>query len=275
MQMLTHTRAIIVSVLEYLQDLGVEILHLRDDQTATPFESGDAVVFDGFEIMEENGVDGDTKPAVQNDDGDVRVFVPFTESGNLIHASPERFLAKTDRTLPEGLCGGPTFDATGAVCGIVEGIVPVDHKIKDIAGAASFIPSFAVRSFLDYAERFMLEQLVEKDMLDKIIEIKETGELGKEGTEENLSEAAIDASAPEMQKLYNDWIHQLRENNSMDDVNSLLGTIQEEKKEVLRILDEEGGDLDEVIARVRTETVEKQQQRDTALEQGEENKEDK
>jgi hypothetical protein len=48
----------------------------------------------------------------------------------------------------------------------------------------------------------------------------------------------------------------LRKNHTKEEVDAILNTIQEERKEVLDILDKEGGDLDEVAQRVRKRTME-------------------
>ena len=50
---------------------------------------------------------------------------------------------------------------------MVEGIVPDSHEDKNIAGAASFIPSFRLREFIDFAERIMLKEILPKHVFEK------------------------------------------------------------------------------------------------------------
>ena len=100
--------------LDILKTHNVEIFHMRDDETA--FERNEEVFFDGFWISE---MDDNKMPTDKTED-DNRVFHPFVEPGKLIYASPERFMASTERPLPEGMCGCPVIDKSGKVAGIVE-----------------------------------------------------------------------------------------------------------------------------------------------------------
>lgn len=244
------------TALAHMKDLGVEILHLRED--GKDFRGGDQVVFDGFEITEESTVDQEKPEASKSskEEEDTRVFMPYNVTGELIFASPTRFLASTKDPLPEGLCGGPTLDSDGRVCGIVEGIVPVDHQDKRIAGAASFLPSPVVTEFLNYAERLMLEQIVPKDVFDKVVDLKDKKPLSASQSEVNLGDnkGSEESDGPSLEAMYDDLVENMKKSHTMDEVNAVLATVQREREEVLEILEKEGGDLDEIVARVREKT---------------------
>jgi hypothetical protein len=57
----------------------------------------------------------------------------------------------------------------------------------------------------------------------------------------------------------------MKKYHSAEETNAILDMIRREKDEVLKILDREGGDVDEVIARVRAETRAKQKEELTRL----------
>lgn len=253
------------TALKHMTDLGVEVLHLRDEDKI--FNKGDNVTFDGFEIAEENVTDKENLALLgvegQVEDGtkeDTRVFFPYTEAGALIFSSANRILASTDKPLPEGLCGGPTIDSDGRVCGIVEGIVPTDHEDKRMAGAASFIPSPIVREFTDFAERGMLEQIVPKKLFEKVVQLKAGMGLNEEKGEIDMTDPDGDPfGSTEMDNMYDEIVSNFKKHHSKEEVEALLATVQREKQEVMDIINREGGDLDEVIARVRQRTREEQQ----------------
>lgn len=78
--------------------------------------------------------------------------------------STTRFIAATssqndtdesdNKPLPQGLCGGPVINADGKVCGVVEGIVPMNHPDPTLAGAAAFIPVHVLKTFVDFAGEY-------------------------------------------------------------------------------------------------------------------------
>jgi hypothetical protein len=47
----------------------------------------------------------------------------------------------------------------------------------------------------------------------------------------------------------------LKENHTPEEVDAILNTVQRERKEVLEIMDKEGGELDEVVNKVRERTL--------------------
>ena len=161
--------------LKILKGLGLDILHLRDNQK--PFRKDEQVVFDGFRVTERNlsdsqAFDNNTNKDEENvktdddssstntdvvDDDDQRIFHPHRETGTLAFHLDDRFLATTAEPLSEGMCGCPVLDQDGDCCGTVEGIVPLDNPNKDIAGTAAFQPSYMMKLFVDFVERNLVE----------------------------------------------------------------------------------------------------------------------
>jgi len=257
------------------KDLGVEVLRLRDLDEI--YDKGDEVTFDGYVVAEANKADsetfgegkdsdddasqndalGDNSSKNSNEEEDDRAFYPYNESGKLTFHTRDRFFATTPEPLPEGLCGGPVLDSNNMVCGIVEGIVSKDHKNKDIAGSAALMPNYVMAPFIDYAERFMLQKILPKNLFQKAVTAKTTGQLGggifQKDEQGNMQPSGNSLSYEE---AFDRAVDQLKENHTTDEVNAILNTVQRERKEVLEIMDKEGGDLDEVAERVRARTLE-------------------
>lgn len=231
------------TTLGILKNLNVEIFDMRDEQTN--LEANERVSFDGFSISE---TDNDKLATDQTED-DNRVFYPFVEPGKLIYKSPERFLASTQRPLPEGMCGCPVIDKSGKIAGMVEGIVPLNHQDKNIAAAACFLPLPLLKEFTDASERFLLQQIVPDDLFQEIVTLK-----GDEDTEQGKDEVNMDEDV--IQHDLDNTMTRLKEHHSTDEVEAINATIQREKDEVLEILAKEGGDMDEIIALVRKRTLE-------------------
>jgi len=258
------------AALKHMQSLGVEMLHLTDNHRM--FNRGDEVTFEGFELTDDHyekleKLNDEMQSELQkkrSEQEDIRVFVPYEIKGNLIFASAERFLAQTEAPLPEGVCGGPVIDSDGKVCGIVEGIVPVDHKEKDMAGAAAFIPYFKLREFINDAEKGMLQKIVPDTLFDKVVDLKQGKSLNEKSTSHNISgDQSLQSNVEEglnMDRLFEDMIQSIRKSHSPEQVEAIIGTIEREKEVVLDIVEREGGDLDEIIARVRTKTRQRQRE---------------
>eukprot|EP00584_Thalassiosira_punctigera_P002844 CAMPEP_0172531550 /NCGR_PEP_ID=MMETSP1067-20121228/4912_1 /TAXON_ID=265564 ORGANISM="Thalassiosira punctigera, Strain Tpunct2005C2" /NCGR_SAMPLE_ID=MMETSP1067 /ASSEMBLY_ACC=CAM_ASM_000444 /LENGTH=601 /DNA_ID=CAMNT_0013315941 /DNA_START=23 /DNA_END=1828 /DNA_ORIENTATION=+ len=303
--------------IEHLMNLGIRPLHLpsmHDLQTSNDpvFEPGERVVFQGFEVYEANTTDKDTltngKTEASDDvKDDERVFHPYSSIGTLTMASPDRFLAHTKAgPLPEGLCGGPAIQLPRAtkfrnnsrndrtpmtIRGVVEGIVSTNHENAQLAGMASFLPCYRVREFVDYAERVMLEQIIDEDLFEKIVDMKEkkdkrgtTYETGQDGdvyeidkndkrpmerkaedddklpNDSNLRSVlegtSEDVDTPHIDAEYQEIITSLRENHTPKEVDAILATVEREREEVIKIMESEGGDIDDVIEAVRTKTYE-------------------
>jgi len=249
------------------EDLGVDILRLRDLDGI--YDKGDEVIFDGYVVAEANQADSETfggeasqddndssSKTSENDEEDDRVFYPYSETGNLSFHTRDRFFATTPEPLPEGLCGGPVLDSNGMICGIVEGIVSKDHKNKDIAGSAALMPNYVMAPFIDYAERFMLQKILPKTLFQKAVTAKTTGQLGG-GIFQKDEQGNMQPSGSSLtyEEAFDRAVDQLKENHTEEEVNAILNTVQRERKEVLEILDKEGGDLDEVAERVRARTM--------------------
>lgn len=243
--------------LKLMKDLGVEILYLRDLDEI--YEKNDEVTFDGYVVAEPNAADREKysdKPKDEtSDDNDNRIFFPYQSTGNLAFHTRDRFFATTPEPLPEGLCGGPALDKNGTVSGIVEGIVPKNHKNADIAGSAAFMPNYVMAPFIDYAERFILQKVLPKELFQKAVTAKTTNTLGggifqkdKQGRYQPGNHAA-------WEEAFDRAVAQLKKNHSPEEVEAILNTIQRERREVLEIMDSEGGDLDEVAQRVRRRTL--------------------
>lgn len=191
----------------------------------------------------------------QSEDDDTRVFMPYEETGNLIFASINRFLAETSKPLPEGLCGGPVIDTDGRVCGMIEGIVPPSHEDKNIAGAASFIPSFRVGEFIEYAEKDMLEKILPKHVFDKVVDLKDGKSLHEKPVNLGLDERG---DGKEVDAIYNNVLDSIKESSTPEQIDAILGTLETEQDEVLDMITREGGDLDEIILKVRTRAIQRQ-----------------
>ena len=227
-------------------------MYLRDKENQ--FDNGEEVTFEGFEITDPEpildlpSIDQKIKEIEKGSNEDTRVFVPYSTTGTLFVATAERLLAKTEAPLPEGVCGGPTIDKHGTVSGIVEGIVPKDHEDKRLAGAAAFIPSFRIQQFIDYAERLMLKTILPEDVFDGVVELKATGELGNVNMNPDHCASEIERHVQELRKVH-----------SKEEVEAIMRTIRREREEVVDIMCTEGGRLDEVVTRVRANTLKKQQ----------------
>lgn len=184
--------------------------------------------------------------------------MPYTNRGNLIFASQTRFLASTEEPLPEGLCGGPVFDTDGDVCGIIEGIVPKDHEDEKMAGSASFIPYFRLKEFIDFAERNILEQILPKQLFEKVVDIKDGKALNDNKKPMDFAGSEDKEESIQMDTVYEDMVASMKKAHTPEQVEAILATVEREKQEILDILDREGGDLDEIVAKVRKRTRNKQ-----------------
>lgn len=158
----------------------------------------------------------------------------------------------------------------------MEGIVPKDHENKELAGLASFLPSYRIREFVDFAERVMLEQIVDEDLYRRIVDLKERrvprGTMYREGADGGVEEGddsddklpkhpMLEATTegvdtPLMDREYQEIIASLRENHTPEEVDAILATVEREREKVIKIMETEGGDLDDVIEAVTKETYE-------------------
>jgi len=245
-----------VESLRIMKELGVQVLYLRDLDEI--YEKGDEVTFDGYAVTEANLADRESfseETTTTANIEDKRIFFPYRQPGNLTFHTRDRFLASTTEPLPEGLCGGPVLDKNGDVCGIVEGIVPKNHSNKEIAGSAAFMPNFILTPFIDFAERFMLQRILPKGLFQRAVSAKTTNSLGGGIFEKDRQGRYQPGHHGAWEEAFDRAIDQLKENHSPEEVEAILNTVQRERKEVMEIMDKEGGDLDEVAARVRARTL--------------------
>lgn len=171
----------------------------------------------------------------------------------------------TPKPLPQGLCGGPVLDVNNRVAGIVEGVVPLNHEDKRIAGSSAFIPSIQLRRFLDtYAERIMLEQIMPKFVFDRVVRMKQGLPFREKDEVDTKSIFGSAATSKAEERLFQDTWDELMKNmkkyHTPEETKGIMDMVRRERDEVLKILDEEGGDVDEVIARVRAATRAKQKE---------------
>lgn len=196
--------------------------------------------------------------------------MPYSTTGELIFGNADRFLASTPSPLPEGLCGGPAIDANGQVCGVVEGIIPENFDDKRMAGAASFLPPPRLAEFVDYAEELMLKEIFPPKMFEMVADYKKG--MGSDQVEYNMATNDASAGTPASEEkehkamqsklgdAFEERIQGLKKHHSIEEVNAILTTIRRERDEVMDIWNREGGDLDEIIARVRSKTRRIQQE---------------
>jgi hypothetical protein len=245
------------SSLDLLKSLGVEIQHFRDPDKL--FKKGEAIHFDGFVVSEQNVADSTDFGSSQTDkppeqvDEDLRIFYPYKESGTLSFHTKDRFFATTPEPLPEGLCGAPVLDADGDLCGTVEGIVPVTHKDERLAGSAAFIPSYVMQSFVDYVERGLLEAIMPKDLFQMAVTAKKTNSVG--GGVFKADGKGTHSSESNWEEAYDIALENLKKRYSKEEVDAILHAVERERTEVLEIFDKEGGDMDEIMEKVRTKTL--------------------
>jgi hypothetical protein len=64
-----------------------------------------------------------------------------------------------------------------ALCGTIEGIVPVDHPDKSMAGCASFLPAHIQQDFVEYAERQMLKDMIPYHLFNVVVYAKNTSDI--------------------------------------------------------------------------------------------------
>lgn len=239
--------------LKIMKDLGVEVLHLRDLDKI--YEKGDEVTFDGYVVAEANKADSDEFEESSENDEDKRVFYPYQETGKLMFHTKDRFFATTSEPLPEGLCGGPVLDENNGVCGIIEGIVDKNHSNKDIAGSAALMPNYIMAPFIEFAERFMLQRILPKGLFQKAVTAKTTNTLGGGIFQKDQQGRYQQGNMTAWEEAFDRAVEQLKENHSKEEVEAILNTVQRERREVMEVLDKEGGDLDEVAERVRNRTM--------------------
>ena len=72
----------------------------------------------------------------------------------------------------------------------------------------------------------------------------------------NIEGLSEDDDTPNIDKAYQEIVSSLRQHHTHEEVDAILATVEREKKEVIEILEKEGGDMDDAIAKVRQRTYE-------------------
>ena len=257
--------------LQQLESLGIESLRLRDSEK-NPYHPNEKMFFQGFEVATPDGTDkgnvlADNCDFLDDDEfpdekekeveEDSRIFLPYSIEGSLIYASQERLLAKTETPLPDGLCGGPTIDKNGMIAGVVEGIVPLSHEDIRVAGAAAFIPSGIVQSFVDMAEMRILEAIVPEELFMRVQKFKS-------GSEENQREIPVKDSSQGSKSAEVELDHEiaqifnkLKETLPPEKVEEIKNQSQIESSQAIEML--QRGDVDDImeaLKRVREQNEE-------------------
>ena len=253
--------------LETLRDLGVQTLFLRDHEKQ--YEKGEIVDFDGFVVGQPDAVDGtdseyqqessSSSPSSSNDDDeaaaadqDPRVFFNYRDTGILSFYTEDRFFATTAKPLPQGLCGAPVTDKDGDVCGTVEGVVPTGHENKQFAGSAAFIPSFVMQVFIDFVERAMVQQMMPTELFEMVKGAKNSNQIGggiykKDADGKFTKPTSWDAE-------YDKAVTRLKSSYSKEEFEKIMDVIQSQRDDVLNVFETEGGDMDQIIEKVRSKT---------------------
>lgn len=146
--------------------------------------------------------------------------------------------------------------------------MPENHPDERIAGAASFLPGARLSEFVDYAEQVMLKEIFPEKMYEMVVDYKkgnasEEVEYNMQGGSDVPEENEKKESQAMQNKLgsaFEERIESLKKHHSMEEVNAILTTIRRERDEVMDIWNREGGDLDEIIGRVRAKTRRIQQE---------------
>jgi hypothetical protein len=118
------------------------------------------------------------------------------------------------------------------------------------------MPNYMMTPFIEFAERLMLQRILPKGLFRRAVTAKTTNSLGGELLQKHQDGPLQSGSTPAFEEAFDRAVEQLKKNHSKEEVESILNTIQRERKEVLDIMDKEGGDLDEVAQRVRMRTLE-------------------
>lgn len=239
------------SSLKVLKSLGVEVLHLRAPDKL--YQKGETVEFDGYVVSERTAADSKSYKQENNENEDTRVFYPYHDTGNLAFHTEDRFFAKTTEPLPEGLCGAPVLDKDGDLCGTVEGIVPINHKNDKLAGCAAFLPSFVMKAFIDFVERGLVEKMMPSDLFRMVVTAKKTNSIGgglfKKDKDGNYT------GETKWEDEYDKALATLKQRYTSDEVEAIMDVVHNERDEVLKIFNTEGGDMDAIIERVRFKTM--------------------
>ena len=115
-------------------------------------------------------------PATDTTTGDdASLLHPRAIHGTLFARSAAQTFLKTEHVLERGMCGGPVLDSSGAVVGLVEGIVPLQHDDHEHArGSNREIQTRAIELLGGTAV------IVEIDALREVLEMALQGGRGQD-----------------------------------------------------------------------------------------------
>lgn len=139
------------AALKLLDQHGIEPQELATCQLT----QGEPLLFHGHEVSIPSAImEADSNNSDDNVQ-DIREPSPRVVSGHFFHGSAHQLFAKTNPVLTYGMCGGPvtmksfinTSSTTGVnktssrteVCGLLEGIVPLNTEAIDLKGLAVFV----------------------------------------------------------------------------------------------------------------------------------------
>jgi hypothetical protein len=245
--------------LRVLKDCGVHKQYWREPKKL--YEKGETMLFDGFVNLEGSrvvlGELTDTPPPPPppvEDSEQPPAFGICKINGTLAFHTNDRFFASTKDVLEEGMCGAPVLDVDGDLCGTVEGIVSKDDPNKNIAGTAAFMPSYVVRAFVDNVERNLCRAVMPPDLFTQVNNLKTTGTIGSVGffKQDNKGTYTVPVSVGD---AFEETMRKYEEKYTEKEMQAIRFMIDEEREQVLKIYEKEGGDLDDIIARVRAETI--------------------
>ena len=152
------------SAMKILESFEFQSLQLLNDNSS--LQNGDALVFHGHDVRGGDHFDS-------GDGVDDRKPYPCVVNGHYSNKTAHQSFSKTSPVLTDGMCGGPvlvskqgstittstTTTGVGAVCGIIEGIVPTNHPNDDLKGLACFVDSKTITKFIDDVEQGKVKPL--------------------------------------------------------------------------------------------------------------------
>ena len=157
-----------------LEEVGYEYVDLLAPRMSTDLAvPGVELNFYGHNVSGNNQDEESNFPSgnPQAGSGDDRQPVPQKVGGEIIHRTKEQIFSQTESVLTDGMCGGPVLmtsedEKVSRICGMVEGIVPVDHPTEPLRGLAVFIESDDIWNFAKDVEQGKIEPLAGGQSLD-------------------------------------------------------------------------------------------------------------
>lgn len=125
-------------------------------------QDGERIEFHGHEVVtDESSANADTIEGKDN-----RLSVPKVYAGEIHGRSAHQtFCSSFGTPLSQGMCGGPVIGSRGSICGMVEGIVPVDHSDESLQGKAVIIESSDILKFVSDVEESILTNDSSSDLI--------------------------------------------------------------------------------------------------------------